>query len=106
MDESRAHGRPLRYAGYRSFDYLEPGVDYRPITLASEVDRVPPSRVAVTGDEERRVWELLRDHPAISLHDHLQVVPDDLTQMDAWVRDGHLGTGYRGLATSGLAAVF
>ncbi len=106
MDESLAPGRTLRFSGYRSFDYLEPGVDYRPFDLASETDRVPPFIVEVSAIEERRVWDLLRRHPAISLHDHLEVVPDDVTQIDAWVREGRLGTGYRGLARSGLAAVF
>ena len=31
-----------QYAGYRSFSYLEAGVDYEPFELADEVDRVAP----------------------------------------------------------------
>ena len=101
------HGdRPLRYAGYRSFSYLEAGTDYRPFALAPEVDRVPPFVVDVSTAEEARVRRLLAEHPAISLHDHLEVAPDPITETEAWVRDGHLGTGYEGLARSGLAAVF
>jgi len=106
MDPRTAHGRPLRSSGYRSFDYLEPGVDYRPFELASETDRVPPFTVEVSEAEEARVWRLLATHPAISLHDHLEVAPDDITQLDAWVREGRMATGYEGLARSGLAAVF
>jgi membrane dipeptidase len=30
------------YHGYRSFQYLEPGADYRPFHLAQEIDRVEP----------------------------------------------------------------
>ena len=99
-------GRRLRYAGYRSFDYLEPGRDYRPFRLASETDRVPPFTVAVSEAEEARAWRLLAAHPAISLHDHLEVDPDDITQLDEYVREGRVATGYEGLARSGLAAAF
>ena len=106
MEPRVAHGRPLRYAGYRSFDYLDAGRDYRPFALASETDRVPPFAVEVSEVEEARVWRLLATHPAISLHDHLEVAPDDITELDAWVREGHMATGYEGLARSGLAAVF
>jgi membrane dipeptidase len=99
-------GRPLRHAGYRSFAWLEPGRDYRAFELASETDRVPPFVVEVSDDQEERVWRLLDSHPAVSLHDHLEVAPDDITQLDDWVRDAHFATGYEGLARSGLAAVF
>jgi membrane dipeptidase len=99
-------GRALRHGGYRSFAYLEPGRDYRPFALASETDRVPPFVVEVSEAEEARAWRLLATYPAISLHDHLEVAPDDITELDAWVRDGHIATGYEGLARSGLAAVF
>ena len=62
--------------------------------------------VDVSEAEEDRTWRLLAAHPAISLHDHLEVAPDDITQQDEWVREAHLATGYEGLARSGLAAVF
>ena len=98
--------RALRYDGYRSFSYLEAGRDYRPFQLASETDRVPPFVVDVSEAQEDRTWRLLATHPAISLHDHLEVAPDDIIQQDEWVREAHLATGYEGLARSGLAAVF
>ena len=100
------NARALRYDGYRSFAYLEAGADYRPFRLASETERVPPFVVDVSDAEEDRAWRLLAAHPAISLHDHLEVAPDDITQQDEWVREAHLATGYEGLARSGLAAVF
>ena len=106
METGSGRGRELRYRGYRSFDYLEPGRDYRRFRLASETDRVPPFVVEVDAAEEDRVWRLLATHPAISLHDHLEVAPDDITESDAQVHDGHMPTGYEGLARSGLAAVF
>jgi membrane dipeptidase len=98
--------RPLRDAGYRSYAYLQPGRDYRAFDLVAEVDRVPPHLVQVSDAEEARVWRLLATHPAISLHDHLEVYPSNLADADDWVRDAHPFTGYEGLARSGLAAVF
>jgi hypothetical protein len=70
-DDADAHGRPLAYRGFRSFDHLEVGRDYRPFALASETDRVPPFVVDVSEAEEARTWRLLATYPAISLHDHL-----------------------------------
>lgn len=105
-DPANGRGRALRYRGYRSFAYLEAGRDYRPFHLASETERVPPFTVQVSDAEEDRTWRLLSTFPAISLHDHLEVAPDDITQSDEWVRDAHFATGYEGLARSGLAAVF
>ncbi|HEX5828885.1 MAG TPA: membrane dipeptidase [Candidatus Limnocylindrales bacterium] len=106
MTHRATPGRPLRYAGYRSYAYLEPGRDYRVFELASETDRVPPFTVEVSDAEEARTWRLLATHPAISLHDHAEIYPRDLAEGDAWVRDAHPFTGYEGLARSGLAAVF
>ncbi len=105
-DATGGRGRTLRYRGYRSHAYLEAGRDYRSFDLASETDRVPPFVVAVSDAEETRAWQLLATHPAISLHDHLEVAPDDITQSEAWIRDAHVATGFEGLASSGLAAVF
>jgi hypothetical protein len=44
----------LRYAGYRSFDHLEAGADYRSFGLASETDRVPPYAAGVSEAQEAR----------------------------------------------------
>ena len=43
------------YSGYRSYDYLEPGTDYRPFKLAAEVSRVARFVVPVTDEQENRV---------------------------------------------------
>ena len=47
-----------QYAGYRSFSYLEAGVDYEPFELADEVDRVAPYRLPLSDEEEARVRDL------------------------------------------------
>ena len=99
-------GRRTKYAGYRSFQYLEPGNDYREFELAKEIDRVPSRRVEVNESQEQRVQRLLDEHLAVSLHDHCFVVPRDFTDLAEYRRQGRDFTGYAGMAVSGLDAVF
>ncbi len=91
---------------YTSFSYLERGVDYRAFELATDLDRVAPYVVEVSAGEEERAQRLLADNIAISLHDHTDIEPLNPAETDEWVRDAHMATGYRGLARSGLTAVF
>ena len=95
-----------RPSDYRSFQYLEAGVDYRPFELSTDLDRVAPYVVEVSEAEEERTRRLLRDHVSISLHDHTEIDPLDPTETDAWIRETRIATGYAGLARSGLTAVF
>ncbi len=41
-----------RYNGYKSFQYLEPVVDFRPFELAAQYTRVPAYVVPVTEAQE------------------------------------------------------
>jgi membrane dipeptidase len=94
------------YKGYRSFEYLEPGADYRAFELAAEIDRVKSTPVAVSTEQEDRVQRLLSEHPVISLHDHCFIVPKDFADLADYRRQGRDWTGYAGMARSGLDAVF
>lgn len=94
------------YRGYSSFQYLEPGADYREFELAAEIDRVPSTRVDVSAEQEARVQKLLDEHVAISAHDHCFVVPKDFADLAEYRRQGRDWTGYAGMARSGLDAVF
>jgi membrane dipeptidase len=95
-----------RYSGYRSFQFLEPEVDYRPFKLAKEIDRVPSRAVAVSAEQEARVQGLLDENLVISLHDHAFVVPEDPEEIFTYRRQGRDWTGYEGLSVSGIDAVF
>ena len=97
---------PKRYHGYRSYAYLEPGVDYRPFKLAPELDRVPAYLISLDPAQEARVRRIFDAHPIVSLHDHCFVVPEDLREFAEYRRQGRDWTGYEGLAQSGLDAVF
>jgi membrane dipeptidase len=98
--------KSTKYKGYRSFEYLAPGTDYREFKLAKELDRVPSRKVEVSDAQERRVQQLLTDNLAISLHDHCFIVPEDFADLAEYRRQGRDFTGYAGMAESGLDAVF
>jgi membrane dipeptidase len=95
-----------RYSGYKSFEYLEPGVDYKPFKLAKELNRVRSQQVEVTPEQEERVRRIFRDNLIISLHDHCFVAPENLSEFFEFRRQGRDWTGYEGLSVSGLDCVF
>jgi len=65
------------YNGYKSFQYLEPGVDYRPFKLAKEIGRVESYVVPVSEEQEHRVQQLLEDNIIVSVHDHTSFFPEE-----------------------------
>lgn len=95
-----------RFDGYTSFQYLEPGVDYKEYELAQQLERVPSRKVEVSDEQEARVATLFRDNLVISLHDHCFVAPKNLDRFLEFRRWGRDWTGYEGLAVSGLDCVF
>ena len=97
---------PKNYDGYRSYQYLEAGVDYKEYELVKQLDRVPSRQVEVTTEQAERVARLMNDNLVISLHDHCFVAPKDLRQFLEFRRWGRDFTGFEGLAVSGLDCVF
>lgn len=95
-----------RYDGYRSFQYLQAGKDYREFDLAPQLGRVEPYVVPLAAEQEERAMRVLEEHVAISLHDHCGVSPADMGQNEDYIREGREWYGYEGLAVSGLDAVF
>ena len=106
MTGRQVRGKRARYTGYRSFQYLEAGVDYTEFKLAREVDRVASRRVDVSAEQETKVQRLLQECLVVSLHDHAFVVPEDPQQIFEYRRAGRDWTGYEGLAISGIDAIF
>jgi len=94
------------YKGYRSFQYLEPGADYRAFRLVKEVGRVPAYEMGLTPEQEARARRVFEEHLVISLHDHAFLIPEDLGEFSEYRRQGRDWTGYEGLSQSGLDAYF
>lgn len=96
-----------RYTGYTAYEYLEPGKDYREFAYAEQIGRVPEYRgLELTTEQAKRARYLLQNETVISLHEHVQVFPRDMSQLREHIRQGREPTGYAGLARSGLTAVF
>ena len=99
-------GLSRKYAGYRSFEYLEPGKDYRAFDLAAEVDRVEPYLVPLTDEEEERAEAFAGDHVMISLHEHLGIFPERMDETPAYCREGRMATAFEGLSACLWDCVF
>lgn len=96
-----------RYTGYTAYDYLEAGKDYRAFTYAKQVGRVPAyAGLELDDAQTERTRRLLTEEMVISLHEHVQVFPEDMSQLREHIRQGREPTGYQGLSRSGLTAVF
>uniref|UniRef100_A0A7J3ZJH7 Diguanylate cyclase n=1 Tax=Fervidicoccus fontis TaxID=683846 RepID=A0A7J3ZJH7_9CREN len=99
-------GGRKRYTGYKSFQYLEPGVDYKEYKLAKELGRVESTKIELSKVEEERVQEILEKSIVISLHDHPEVFPENVGDVIEYIRSGRIALGYEGLVASYLDAVF
>ena len=97
--------RKTRYDGYRSYSYLG-DQDCEPFVLAPELGRVPLYDLGLDEGQVARTRKLIDENIVISLHDHPQVFPADMSEVRAYIRTGRERTGYEGLSRSGMTAVF
>ncbi|MGH2376929.1 MAG: dipeptidase [Candidatus Limnocylindria bacterium] len=97
---------PKRYDGYRSFQYLQAGTDYREFRLAKDVGRVATYDMGLSREQAERAERLLAEHPVVSLHDHTAIAPEDPAELMEQRRSGRDATGYAGLAGSGTDVFF
>lgn len=95
-----------KYDGYKAFQYLEKGKDYREFKLAREVGRLEPYLVPLSREEEARAKKLAADKIVISLHEHPVAWVEDMREVFDYNREGRHVTAYEGLSTSCLDAVF
>lgn len=93
------------YSGYKAYQYLEKGKDYKEFSLAKEINRVKPFKVPLSTSEEERAKALAEKYIVVSLHDHPVVWTDDMGDVFDYNREGRHVTAYKGLSTSCLDAV-
>lgn len=105
-ETTRSPAKQTRYAGYKSYSYLAPGADYVEFDLDDELDRVPVYDNGLDAEGQERTRRLLDDNIVISMHDHPQIFPRDISQIRDYIRTGREHTGYLGLSQSGMTAVF
>lgn len=98
--------RPRPHDGYRSFQYLDPGDDYREFELAPQVDRTGDPPLPLDDGQEERLERLSDELPMIALHEHAGVFPADIAETPEYIRQGRMATAFEGLAASRWDAVF
>ena len=99
-------GKGKKYSGYKSFQYLDEGIDYKAFKLAKEIGRTGKYVVPLSKSEEGRVERILEKQIVLSLHDHLYILTENTTQIPEYNREGRKRTAYEALSISGLDAVF
>jgi len=91
---------------YKSYSYLEAGKDYKEFDLADELNRVGQYLIPLSDEEEKRVEQIVKDNLMVSLHDHITVFPDDISESPQYTHEGRMTTAYQALASSYWDAVF
>ena len=99
-------GKKKNYEGYKAFDYLDTGRDYKEYKLCAGADRVPPFFVPLLSGEEERYETLIERSTVISVHEHPTLWAEDMSESVEMKINGRDFTGYRDLSTSRLDCVF
>jgi len=75
------------------------------IPLSKQVDRVQTSTVALDTQQEQRYLRLAEATIMVDVHQHVMVMPDDLTNLTAYLRSNTYGWCYEAVQYGGWTAV-
>jgi membrane dipeptidase len=99
-------GRNKKYDGYKAFQYLKAGFDYKEFKLVPELNRVPPYFVPLKKTEEERFENIIEKNLVIDLHEHPVLWPEDMSQAMDLKRMGRDFLAYEALSVSGIDCIF
>ncbi|UCD43938.1 MAG: membrane dipeptidase [Candidatus Bathyarchaeota archaeon] len=99
-------GRNKKYSGYKAFQYLEPGTDYKEFKLRPAIVDEWWKPVPLSKSEEERFLEVMEKSIVIDLHAHADISPADISQARELDREGRNFLAYEALSMSGLDCVF
>jgi membrane dipeptidase len=99
-------GRNKQYDGYKAYQYLEPGRDYREFKLRKAVIDEWWEPVPLSKTEEERFEEIMTKSIVIDLHAHPDISPADPYEIRELDKEGRNFIAYEALAMSGLDCVF
>jgi membrane dipeptidase len=102
----RSRRRLERWQGYRSYQYLEAGTDYRAFDLAPDTGREPGAEVSWDAATEAAAARFEQDNFICSVHDHLSLRPADPAQFAECRREGREFLPYQGIAVSDVDLFF
>ena len=98
-------GGKKSYNGYKAFDFLESGFDYKAFKLAGH-PRIEPYVVPLSSNEEERFLDLVEKTILVDLHEHPVLWPEDMRDVPELHRLGRQFTAYEALSKSSLDCVF
>ena len=99
-------GRNKQYDGYKAYQYLEPGRDYREFKLRKAVIDDWWEPVPLSKTEEERFEEIMTKSIVMDLHAHPDISPEDPYEIRELDKEGRNFIAYEALAMSGLDCVF
>lgn len=99
-------GIPKKYSGYRSFDYLEKGIDFKEYKLNEGINAFEKYLIPLTSEQEKRVEQLAEKYIMISLHEHPHLFPANIKEILEYEKEVRIFTAYEALANSYWDAVF
>jgi len=99
-------GRNKKYDGYKAYQYLKPGFDYKEFKLRKAIRDDWAYTVPLSKAEEERFEEFVEKNILIDLHEHPTLWPEDMGQAMEFQSMGRDFTAYEALSVSGLDCVF
>lgn len=94
------------YKGYKAYDYLEKGKDYDAIKVTKGDQRVPEYLIPLDEVQEKRVLKLAEEKIFIALHDHPELLPDDIPKdMPTYRKAGRRVIAYESMSRSYYDAI-
>jgi len=99
-------GKKKIYDGYKAYNYLDAGFDYKEFKLTKSTDRVPPYIVPLSKNEEDRYEEFIEKNIIIDLHEHPVLWADDMAEAFDLNHMGRDFTAYEALSRARIDCVF
>lgn len=70
-------GKNKIYTGYKAYQYLTPGIDYKSFKLRQAIQKELAYTIPLSASEEERVEEIIKKNIVIDLHEHPTIMPED-----------------------------
>ncbi|TFG97130.1 diguanylate cyclase [Candidatus Thorarchaeota archaeon] len=99
-------GKGKKYTGYKAYDYLTPGIDYRVFKMREATKKEWEYKVPLSKAEEERVEEIFEKNIVIDLHEHPVLYTEDPSLSLELNGQGRDYLAYEALSRSGLDCVF
>ncbi len=94
-------GRNKKYDGYKAFQYLEPGRDYKEFKLRKPIIDEWWEPVPLSKSEEERFEEVMAKSVVMDLHAHIEISPEDPYEIREYDQEGRNFIAYEALSKSG-----